>query len=96
MTWFVSVHPLAREELDEAVSYYTLRSPRLSLAAVFEEAVDGLRAFPKAGAQIRGNVRRKLLRRFPYSILYRLHGDEVRILVFMHQKRRPSYWRGRV
>ena len=98
MTWIVSVHPLAREELNEAVNYYALRSARqgASLAAEFEAALSDLRSFPRAGAVVRGSVRRKLLRRFPYSLLYRLHGDEIRVLVFMHHKRRPFYWRDRI
>jgi plasmid stabilization system protein ParE len=95
----VSVHPLAREELNEAAGYYALRSPRLAaaLVAAYEDGLSHVLAFPEAGAVVRRDVRRKVLRRFPYSILYRLiHADEVRVLVFMHHKRRPFYWRDRM
>lgn len=44
---------------------------------------------------MRPNVRRRLLRRFPYSILYTVDRDEVVILALAHQKRRPAYWHSR-
>jgi hypothetical protein len=36
-----------------------------------------------------------LLARFPYSILYRVRADHIRVLAIAHQNRRPFYWRGR-
>ena len=97
MTRFVSVHPLAREEVNEAATYYSLRSPVLaaSLVEAFDRAVADLADFPEIGAPVRGDLRRKVLRRFPYSVLYRVLANEVRILVFMHHHRRPSYWHHR-
>jgi hypothetical protein len=35
------------------------------------------------------------MRRFPYSLIYTVIGDEVRILAVAHHSRRPGYWRGR-
>jgi plasmid stabilization system protein ParE len=35
------------------------------------------------------------VKRFPYSVFYRLREDHVRILAVAHQKRRPFYWRKR-
>jgi len=37
-------------------------------------------------------VRRKQLGRFPYQLLYRVDGEEIRILAVMHKRRRPLYW----
>ncbi len=45
---------------------------------------------------IRGSVRRLVVSRFPYSILYRrLAGGEIRVLAVAHHKRRPEFWHGR-
>ncbi|WP_438003790.1 hypothetical protein [Sorangium sp. So ce321] len=41
------------------------------------------------------DVRWWLVRRFPYSVLYRVRDDHIRILAIAHQNRRPFYWRGR-
>lgn len=37
-----------------------------------------------------GDLRRVNLKRFPYHFLFRLAGDEVRVLVVRHHRRRPS------
>jgi hypothetical protein len=44
---------------------------------------------------LRGEVRRRLLRRFPYALLYKIKPDSIRILAVMNLRRRPSYWLGR-
>jgi hypothetical protein len=35
------------------------------------------------------------MRRFPFSIVYSVGGDNLRVLAVAHQSRRPRYWRGR-
>jgi len=52
-------------------------------------------ANPKVGAIFRGTRRRYLLRRFPYSIIYQVSTDELRVIAVAHQRRRPGYWAGR-
>ena len=42
------------------------------------------------------DIRRFLMRRFPYSILHRIGGEVVRILVVKHHSRHPDYWRKRL
>jgi len=32
---------------------------------------------------------------FPYQIVYRPTGEDIRILAFAHLKRRPGFWRHR-
>ena len=97
MTRFVIFHELAEEELNEASTYYKKARPGLGEAfiAEVEQAVDALSASPLAGAEVESGVRWWLVRRFPYSILYRVCEDHIRILAIAHQKRRPFYWRGR-
>ncbi len=51
--------------------------------------------YPEAGPVILGAVHRRLVRRFPYGILYSIKPDGVRILAVMNLKRRPAYWIGR-
>ena len=35
------------------------------------------------------------LRRFPFSLIYTVMGDQLRILAVAHHSRRPGYWRNR-
>lgn len=97
MTLPVIFHELAEDELNEAAAYYAQARPGLGDAFVAEvqNAVDALAASPLVGTQIENGVRWWLVRRFPYSVLYRVRDDHIRILAIAHQKRRPFYWRGR-
>jgi toxin ParE1/3/4 len=87
----------AELELNEAADYYDLES--LGLGAVFLEEVEQVLAklseFPDATTPVYAVVRRWLLTKFPYMLLYSLRADEIRILAVAHQRRRPFYWRGR-
>ena len=97
MTLALSFNEQARSEAQEAAYHYGLESPTLRLA--FLDAIDAALAelleHPKSAPVLRGTIRRKLIRRFPYSVLYTLRPGEIRILAVMHQSRRPFYWWGR-
>ncbi len=96
MSLTFSFAPEARQELLEAIQYYESESPGLGAAflSTVTEGIDQLLEFPESGPILQGKVRRKPLRRFPYSLLYALRERHVRILAVMNQKRRPFYWRG--
>ena len=93
----VSFHRLAELELNEAAAYYELERPGLGarFLAEVERCVESVVKNPRAGAIILGDVRRRLIRRFPYALLYTIRHDCVRILSVMNLKRRPLYWVGR-
>ena len=97
MSFTFSFTPEARQELLEAIQYYESESPGLGAAflSTINEGIDQLLEFPESSPILHGKVRRKPLRRFPYSLLYSLRDRHVRILAVMNQKRRPFYWRGR-
>ena len=75
-------HRLAEYELNEAAQYYDLEDP--GLGAAFLDEVDrcrqSIQAAPEAGAILRGTVRRRLLRRFPYAVLYKITPSGIRVL----------------
>ena len=97
MTLPVVFHEFAENELNEATTYYAQARRGLGEAFLAEvhHAVDALAASPLAGTEVEDSVRWWLVRRFPYSVLYRAHVDHIHILAIAHQKRRPFYWRGR-
>lgn len=91
----VVFHPLAERELVDAASYYKQQNQGLGLEYLteVEGAVNLLIRYPNAGSVVRGFVRRLLLPKFPYSLLYRIVDDDlVRILAIAHHKRQPQYW----
>jgi toxin ParE1/3/4 len=93
----VSFHESADAEMMEAAQYYENRAFGLgaSFLDAVEEAVDKVLAEPEAYQLVGNEVRQKLLQRFPYSILYVVGDDRIRILAVPHHKRRPGYWKFR-
>jgi Putative addiction module component len=90
-------HRLAEQELNESAQFYDLEDPGLGSAFLQEIArcLQSIEAHPMAGALVRGDVRRRLIHRFPFALLYRITPDRIRILAVMNLKRRPAYWVGR-
>ena len=91
-------HPDAETELFEAIQYY--ENVELGLGQDFAVetylAIQRAALNPLAWAVIGGEVRRTLLRRFPYGILYAQEEGEILIVAVMHLHREPSYWQKRV
>jgi plasmid stabilization system protein ParE len=93
-----SLHPEAWEDLREAAEFYrgqTGNELAQALFTEFEYSVSILLRHPTVGTVWRSGRRRLVMRRFPYSLVYTVVGDELRILAVAHQSRRPGYWRGR-
>lgn len=96
-------HPAARAELIDAVDWYEDRQPGLGerFNAELMEHLAFARTRPDAAPPYRGRQRRPLLRRkgvedFPYGIVYFVRDDEVIVVAYAHEKRRPGYWRSRL
>jgi len=60
-----------------------------------EAAVQRIQEYPESAPLMNKVVRRMIIQRFPYSVLYSVMSDSVRILAIANQKRRPFYWSGR-
>ena len=90
-------HRLADRELNEAAQYYELQSPGVgsSFLKEIDRCLQSIEEHPEAGVILRGSVRRRLLRRFPYALLYKIKPSGIRILAVMNLRRRPTYWVGR-
>jgi len=47
---------------------------------------------PELGSPGPHRTRRLYLKRFPYTLIYRLASDNIRVIAIAHQSRRPGYW----
>lgn len=93
----LSIHEVAEAEINEAADFYDLESPGLGHVFIDEiqRALQSIIDFPDAAPLMQGRVRKRLVSKFPYSLMYSARENEVRILAVAHHKRRPFYWRGR-
>ena len=61
----------------------------------FLRALDLIESDPEANPSVDDDVRRALLRRFPYGVYYSTEADHIQILAVLHLHRDPSSWRTR-
>ncbi|NGZ10863.1 MAG: type II toxin-antitoxin system RelE/ParE family toxin [Nitrospira sp. LK70] len=90
--------PPAEDEMIAAAQYYEQQS--VGLGSEFlnevERTVAAILVHPEAAPRVKKKLRRRLLKRFPFGILYSVAADEVVIVALMHLQRRPGYWEGRL
>jgi len=84
----------AKRELDDAAIYYELEYATLGerFKEEVEKAAIRIAEYPEAWSVVRGDVRRCLLHKFSYSLLYSIEESHIFIIAVAHQHREPSYW----
>jgi plasmid stabilization system protein ParE len=91
------VRPQAGREIEEAAEWYDSR--RSGLGAEFLDAVDVCLASvlqnPESYPEVRSGMRRAVVRRFPYKLIYALRAGEVVVLGCVHGRRNPKIWQHR-
>ncbi len=90
-------HPEAEIEFNKAIDYYTEIEEELGYDFAVEvyEAIQRSVSFPKAWPTIEGDIRRSLVKRFPYGVLYSEENNGIFILAIMNLHRHPDYWKHR-
>ncbi|MGH8524352.1 MAG: type II toxin-antitoxin system RelE/ParE family toxin [Gammaproteobacteria bacterium] len=92
------VHPEAEAEFVQAIEYYEGCEAGLGYDFAVEvySAIQRTIAYPKAWPIIEEDIRRSLVRRFPYGILYAEEGEDLFVVAVMPLHRDPDYWKHRV
>jgi plasmid stabilization system protein ParE len=92
------LHDDADAELDAAVAFYEACRPGLGLdfAAEVYRSIELACDYPDAGSPISARLRRRLVRRFPFAVLYENTGKAIHVIAVADQRRRPDYWRRRI
>lgn len=90
----VSFHPAASQEVKGAIAWYRERDEATARAFVLEIdiAAERIAASPTRWPLLVGDLHRYLLKRFPFSVIYRVRHDEVQIIAIAHSRRQPGYW----
>jgi hypothetical protein len=92
-----SFHPVAEAEFNKAIDYYEQIDPGLGVDFAIEvhSAIQRSVSFKKAWPVIDGEIRRSLVRRFPFGILYSIEKEGIFVIAVMHLHRMPEYWKHR-
>jgi toxin ParE1/3/4 len=88
----------AEEEMTEASLFYEGASEGLGSDFLddVQHAINMIRTQPLIGRDIGDGLRRVLLSKFPFNLIYTIASNEVVITAVAHQRRRPDYWRDRI
>ncbi|MBU0479617.1 MAG: type II toxin-antitoxin system RelE/ParE family toxin [Proteobacteria bacterium] len=91
-------HPEALQEYSAATRYYAEILPSLAVNFVsqIENGINQILLHPQAWQPLEEDVRRCLVKRFPFGIYYTIEEDDVILIqAIMHLSRAPGYWKGR-
>ena len=87
-------HPAVADELEEIRDYYETKSVGLGNAFVdeLERQLLTIAAMPSRWMIVQEDLRRALMKRFPYVILFSvIDCKAIRVTVVKHEKRHPAF-----
>jgi len=89
---------LAKIELDDGKEYYEMEV--IGLGKRFKQelkrAINIIKKMPKIGSPESENIRRYILHKFPYKVLYSIEKDHIYVIAIAHLHREPMYWINRI
>jgi plasmid stabilization system protein ParE len=90
-------HPAAVKEARNAYRWYLRRSAWAAsrFQAAVEAAIEQIVKTPDRWPIYLHGTRYRLIRRFPFIVVYRQLADRLQIVAVAHGKRRPGYWKRR-
>ena len=94
----IVLKPEAIEDLAEAARYYESRQAGLGheLIGEIDAAFRRIEQKPSGYRKIHGELRRSIVRRFPFCVYYLTDADaHVTIYAVVHQRRSPAVWQKR-
>ena len=94
----IRFNPEADAELTEARQWYSHYRQDLDLE--FMQCIDDVLARvvrnPHFFPIVYGNLRRAVVRRFPFAVLYEVNANEIQVIAVFHSRRNPEVWKSRV
>ena len=94
----VRYHPAAGNDIQTAVDFYDARRRKLGDAflAVVRASARRLKEKPFLGPPLDGPIRRFVVQRFPYTIVYEPTPEGIYVLAVIHDRQEPDLWKGRL
>jgi toxin ParE1/3/4 len=97
MKYDVVFHPEAEAELNEAVWWYGNQQEGLEMEFVrcIDDAIQKIKREPGLYPIEFESYRKKVVKRFPFNILYEIVEDKIYILAVFHSRRNPEQFLNR-
>ena len=94
----VEIRPEARAEMHQALAWYEEKQAGLGYQFLFavDAAIGRMRRHPKTFPLIEGDVRKAVLRRFPYAMLFEVEDIRITVVAVYHGRRKPHGWSDRI
>jgi len=91
------IHNAAAKEVSDAKAWYLRRSIKAArgFADELRRVLNRILDQPLMGPHYLKGSRRVQLHRYPYLVVYKVHGEVIRIYAVAHTSRRPGYWANR-
>ncbi len=85
---------LAKQELYDAINYFEIEFKGLGnqFKEEVKKAVKRISDYPEAWSVVKDDIRKCLLHKFPYKLLYSIEKDHIFIIAVAHLHRKPDYW----
>lgn len=86
--------PFAEKELQQAIIYYEkqLKGLGKQFSNEIDSALHLIQLFPSSWSKVDHNIRKCIIKRFPYLILYVIEKDKLIVSAVAHQHRDPEYY----
>lgn len=97
MSLSITFRHAARVEIFETAARYEARQKKLGEEFLLEiqRCLSLAAEQPRMYAAVHRDIRRVSLRRFPFSIYFRIKPDSLVVIAVFHGKRAPTIWRKR-
>lgn len=97
MNYVLVFRPEVQEEVNEAYNWYEKQKSGLGdefLDSV-EQTLNRVSSMPKSYQVVYRDVRRAVVKRFPYAVYYRVISSRVIVTAIFHARRDPKSWQTR-
>ena len=89
---------LAQQEFYDSQDYY--EEQQTNLGKKFKQEIyytlNRIQKFPNMYVEIRKDIRKCVVNKFPFNLLYSIEENHILIIAIAHHHRKPDYWADRV
>jgi len=95
MNYVLVFRPEVREELNEAYNWYENQQTGLGddFLNCIDDILNRICQMPESYPIVYRDIRRSVVRRFPYAVYYRIVSSRVIVTAIFHSRRDPKSWK---